>query len=765
MSFAEFSSRLGFVLDEYQVDACQRLEEGSGVLVAAPTGAGKTVVGEFAVHLAHQHGTKCFYTTPIKALSNQKFHDLGQVYGSDNVGLLTGDQVVNSEADIAVMTTEVLRNMIYAGSPTLRGLEFVVMDEVHYLSDPFRGPVWEEVILGLDPGVTIVALSATVSNVEEFGAWLMKVRGDVATVVSERRPVPLYQHVFAGKRLVDLFEGIEPTAGGDLTAKVNPELARMATTETKVMRDDSRRLRGKTGRGKKGSQAQLGGAHGRWAERSHLVPRRGSVVMELDRLDMLPAIYFIFSRQGCDQAVSRLVDDGVWLTRASEQAELQDIADRHVGGLSLDDLDALRYGSWLEAFTRGIAAHHAGLLPMFKMAVEEAFSLGLVKVVFATETLALGINMPARTVVLDKLVKYNGSSHADITAGEYTQLTGRAGRRGIDVEGHAVVTWQAGLDPRGLAGLASRRTYPLRSAFTPTYNMSVNLIGSMGLAKATQILQDSFAQFHSEFAGGKPRSQTLVAKFESICLVLESLGYVEPEVSDPGTPSPRTDQTSETSETSKTSETSETSETSGPSETSGKSGATGTSGTGGKTGTGGTGRATGLLRLTDAGRMLSRLYGVHDLLIAEAIQAGIFAPLTVPALAATLSTLVYETRIADRRVIPRMPDRSSAQAAEALRKTWRHLCLVERDHRLESSPPLDYGFAQSAYSWASGASLGEIVDLTGLAAGDFVRWVRQCVDCAGQIADATRGTPLAKTCHDLVRAMRRGVVDVDMDEE
>ncbi|MCL2482505.1 MAG: DEAD/DEAH box helicase [Propionibacteriaceae bacterium] len=723
MSFAEFSSRLGFVLDEYQVDACQRLEEGSGVLVAAPTGAGKTVVGEFAVHLAHQHGTKCFYTTPIKALSNQKFHDLAQVYGSDNVGLLTGDQVVNSEADIAVMTTEVLRNMIYAGSPTLRGLEFVVMDEVHYLSDPFRGPVWEEVILGLDPGVTIVALSATVSNVEEFGAWLMKVRGDVATVVSERRPVPLYQHVFAGKRLVDLFEGIEPTAGGDLGAKVNPELARMATTETKVMRDDSRRLRGKTGRGKKGSQAQLGGAHGRWAERSHLVPRRGSVVMELDRLDMLPAIYFIFSRQGCDQAVSRLVDDGVWLTRASEQAELQDIADRHVQGLSLDDLDALRYGSWLEAFTRGIAAHHAGLLPMFKMAVEEAFSSGLVKVVFATETLALGINMPARTVVLDKLVKYNGSSHVDITAGEYTQLTGRAGRRGIDVEGHAVVTWQAGLDPRGLAGLASRRTYPLRSAFTPTYNMSVNLIGSMGLAKATQILQDSFAQFHSEFAGGKPRSQTLVAKFESICLVLESLGYVEPEVSEPGAPSPGTGETDETRVTPNS------------------------------------------LHLTDAGRMLSRLYGTHDLLIAEAIQAGIFAPLTVSALAATLSTLVYETRIADRRVIPRMPDRSSAQAAEALRKTWRHLCLVERDHRLESSPPLDFGFAQSAYSWASGASLGEIVDLTGLAAGDFVRWVRQCVDCAGQIADATRGTPLAKTCHDLVRAMRRGVVDVDMDEE
>jgi len=705
VSFAQFSSRHGFTLDDYQVDACARLDDGSGVLVAAPTGAGKTVVGEYAIHLAVEHGTKCFYTTPIKALSNQKYHDLVEAYGPAKVGLLTGDQVINGDADIVVMTTEVLRNMIYAGSSSLRGLEFVVMDEVHYLSDPFRGPVWEEVILGLDPQVKIVALSATVSNVEEFGAWLVHVRGDMATVVSERRPVPLYQHVFAGKRLLDLFQGDAPTAGGRGVATVNPELARMASTETKVIRDDSRRLRGRSGKGKRGTQSQVGGTGGRWASRSRLVPRRTTLVSELDRLDLLPAIYFIFSRQGCDQAVHRLVDDGVWLTRASERDALTEIAERHITGLSADDLDALKYRSWLEAFTRGIAAHHAGLLPMFKLAVEEAFTLGLVKVVFATETLALGINMPARTVVLDKLVKYNGASHADITPGEYTQLTGRAGRRGIDVEGHAVVAWQAGLDPRGLAGLASRRTYPLRSAFTPTYNMAVNLIASMGIERATQILQDSFAQFHSDYmrpAGStKGRSQTLVTKFESICLVLESFGYVE---SDPP-------------------------------------------------------------RVTDAGRMLTRLYGTHDLLIAEAIRAGIFDGLSLPSLAATLSTLVYEARLADRRMDVRMPDQSSARAVESLRKIWRQLHLVERDRRLESSPPLDLGFARSAYAWASGATLGEIVDVTGMAAGDFVRWIRQCVDCAGQISDSTRGTPLAHRCRDLVSALRRGVVGTDMDEE
>ncbi|MDR0848216.1 MAG: DEAD/DEAH box helicase [Propionibacteriaceae bacterium] len=734
MAFDEFAARLGFAPDPYQVEACGYLESGSGVLVAAPTGAGKTVVGEFAVYLATLHGSKCFYTTPIKALSNQKFHDLVSAYEADKIGLMTGDQVVNSEADIAVMTTEVLRNMIYAGSPTLRGLEYVVMDEVHYLSDPLRGPVWEEVILGLEPHVKVVGLSATVSNVEEFGAWLASVRGDVKTVVSERRPVPLYQHVFAGRRMYDMYESDAPTAKPtlpDATApatnpaptrrapsgdnrrtptdnsrnsipKVNPDLVKMAQQENRVMRDDSRRLRGRSGKGKRGSQGDIGGAAGRFASRSHLVPRRVNVVEELDRLDLLPAIFFIFSRQGCDQAVARLVDDKVWLTSASERDALREIAARQITGLSDGDLDVLKYSAWLEAFERGIAAHHAGLLPMFKVAVEEAFSLGLVKVVFATETLALGINMPARTVVLDKLVKYNGVSHADITAGEYTQLTGRAGRRGIDVEGHAVVTWQAGLDPRALAGLASKRTYPLYSAFTPTYNMTVNLLASMGVERARAILQDSFAQFHSDQVRpkGSKASMGLVRKFESICLVLEALGYVSAE-----------------------------------------------------------------RVVTAEGMKLTRLYGSRDLLLAEAIGSNVFDSLSLPSLAATLSTLVYESRLADKRYVPRMPDQASARAVDALRKLAREIHILEKDVRLESAPPLDIGFGRAAYLWASGSDLSEIVANTQLSAGDFVRWVRQTIDCAGQIADATKSTPLAAKCRSLVAAMRRGVVDVELDED
>ncbi|MFZ2164010.1 MAG: DEAD/DEAH box helicase, partial [Propionibacteriaceae bacterium] len=238
---AAFAATYSFGLDDYQLQGCEHVAAGRGVLVAAPTGAGKTVVGEFAVFLALLTGRKCFYTTPIKALSNQKYHDLVERHGEANVGLLTGDVSINSEAQVVVMTTEVLRNMIYAGSDTLTGLGFVVMDEVHYLADRFRGAVWEEVIIGLAASVQVVSLSATVSNAEEFGAWLDEVRGDVAVVVSERRPVPLFQHVLAGRRLYDLFEGEAPTARpltGE-TPDVNPELLRLAKEEARGVRDDS----------------------------------------------------------------------------------------------------------------------------------------------------------------------------------------------------------------------------------------------------------------------------------------------------------------------------------------------------------------------------------------------------------------------------------------------------------------------------------------------------------------------------------------------
>ncbi|MGA4507684.1 DEAD/DEAH box helicase [Propionibacteriaceae bacterium G1746] len=940
--FEQFSKLYSFRLDDYQVEACAHVEAGRGVLVAAPTGAGKTVVGEFAVFCALQQGSKCFYTTPIKALSNQKFHDLVERHGAENVGLLTGDTSVNGEAPIVVMTTEVLRNMIYADSRTLDNLGYVVMDEVHYLADKFRGAVWEEVILGLAERVSLVSLSATVSNAEEFGAWLDEVRGDVAVVLSERRPVPLYQHVLAGRQLYDLFSGDAPTAvalPSRTAPDANPELVKLAKSETRGQRDDRRAPRGRSGRGKQSTRGsgRFGGAASRLDSRSRergedgprLVPSRWGAVITLERANLLPAIVFIFSRAGCDGAVRQLVGSGARLTTPAEAARLERIAARHTEGLSIHDRQVLDYDFFLDALQRGVAAHHAGILPAFKAIVEEGFAAGLIKVVYATETLALGINMPARTVMIEKLVKYNGEAHVDITPGEYTQLTGRAGRRGIDVEGHAVVMWQPGIDPRAVAGLASRRTYPLKSSFAPTYNMAVNLVGRMGREAARGLLEQSFAQFQTdrsvvglartatrdaeaiaqyleaaqcdrgdftEYAtlreqisvleteqakgrrrnagaeaiesllrlepgdiiwvtGGrhqgwaavidpgrgreaephpmvmtverelvrltlrdfptptasvgkvripkkfdprKPplrkalaaslhhrlneldpsvpavavvrpdeqvadeiarlraqlrahpchacpdresharfaeramrlereydqaqralerRTNTIAATFDKICLVLTSLGYLE--VDDPD-------------------------------------------------------------QVTPAGRMLARIYSELDLVAAQALRAGVFDELDVPQLAAVMSSLVYEARRNELGRMSRMPDDPSSAAQARLREIWREVGLVERDHRLERGPEPDIGFAEAAYAWADGQPLAQVLARAQLPAGDFVRWVRQVADMAGQLAVAAGmradalargGAPagpaddLARRCRIVVDQMRRGVVQFDPDED
>ncbi|OON82429.1 DEAD/DEAH box helicase [Streptomyces tsukubensis] len=482
-ALAAFREMYDFGLDPFQIEACQALEAGKGVLVAAPTGSGKTIVGEFAVHLALAQGKKCFYTTPIKALSNQKYADLAKRYGADRVGLLTGDNSVNSDAPVVVMTTEVLRNMLYAGSQALVGLGYVVMDEVHYLSDRFRGAVWEEVIIHLQDSVTLVSLSATVSNAEEFGDWLDTVRGHTEVIVSEHRPVPLFQHVLAGRRMYDLFE-----EGSGRKRAVNPDLTRMARMES------SRPTYGRDKR--RGREADR--ERDRRQRTRIWTPGRPEVIDRLDSAGLLPAITFIFSRAACEAAVQQCLYAGLRLNDEEGRATVREIVEERTASIPREDLHVLGYYEWLEGLERGIAAHHAGMLPTFKEVVEELFLHGLVKAVFATETLALGINMPARSVVLEKLVKWNGEQHADITPGEYTQLTGRAGRRGIDVEGHAVVLWQRGMNPDHLAGLAGTRTYPLRSSFRPSYNMAVNLVQQFGRHRSRELLETSFAQFQAD---------------------------------------------------------------------------------------------------------------------------------------------------------------------------------------------------------------------------------------------------------------------------
>jgi ATP-dependent RNA helicase HelY len=470
VSLEQFQDACPFPFDAFQVDACRALESGRSVLVCAPTGAGKTVVGEFAVFLALRRGTKCFYTTPLKALSNQKFGDLIARHGAADVGLLTGDNSINGEAPIVVMTTEVLRNMIYEGSPTLQGLGFVVMDEVHYLKDRYRGAVWEEVLIHLAQDVRVAALSATVSNAEEFGEWLGTVRGGTDVIITEKRPVPLDHFLMVGDRLHPLFL----RDGDDL--KPNPALRRLV--EPKLSRAADRR---------RGSQAAF--------RRSRGVPDRIDVVERLRSDGMLPAIYFIFSRAGCDQAVRICLRANLRLVEAEERERIREYVELRASVLPPEDHAVLGYDDWLDGLERGVAAHHAGLIPLFKETVEELFERGLVKAVFATETLSLGINMPAKTVVIERLMKFTGERHEMLTPGDYTQLTGRAGRRGIDPAGFGVVLFQPDIPPDRILHLASTRTYPLVSSFRPSYNMTVNLVRRYSVEEAQRLLNLSFGQF------------------------------------------------------------------------------------------------------------------------------------------------------------------------------------------------------------------------------------------------------------------------------
>lgn len=488
-----FQRDLPYFLDDFQTEALASVEAGQNVLVAAPTGAGKTVVGEFACYLALETGRRAFYTTPIKALSNQKYRDLSQRLGADNVGLLTGDVSINPDAAVIVMTTEVARNMIYAGRD-LADLAFVVMDEVHYLADRFRGPVWEEVLILMPTHVRVVALSATVSNAEEFGDWIGHIRSGCDVIISEIRPVPLHQHMLVGRDLYDLYRPLEPGSETEHTSSattraLNPQL-----------RSAIARQRGFQSRSQDQAQRALAGGRRMAQTRPRRRKRstRPQVAITLDRAHLLPAIYFIFSRAGCDEAVEQICLAGIELTNENERRQIRAFLDAELDTLPADEINVLRAHAFAQALEAGVAAHHAGMLPLFKDIVERLFSQGLVKLVFATETLALGINMPARTVVLESLVKYNGVAHVGLSAGEYTQLTGRAGRRGIDTLGHAVVVYRDEIEPVLVSSLASKRSYPLISAFKPTYNMVANLASQSSLDTARSLVERSFAQFQTD---------------------------------------------------------------------------------------------------------------------------------------------------------------------------------------------------------------------------------------------------------------------------
>lgn len=473
---AELIDHYPFALDEFQLRALDVLDDGDSVLVAAPTGSGKTVIAEYAVDAAVADGKRAFYTAPIKALSNQKYHDLAHRLGPQTVGLLTGDNNINSDAPVVVMTTEVLRNMIYAHSSALEQLGVVVLDEVHFLQDAYRGPVWEEVIIHLDRQVRLVCLSATVSNAAELAEWMTTVRGRTQYVVEDRRPVRLDHLYLVGDRTHDRTHLLPVLVGG----RPNSDALRLDSEAARA---------GRHGRQRQGKPQ---------ARRRLFTPSRLEVVELLERERMLPVIYFIFSRNQCDEAARACTVAGVHLTTAEERERIRQIVEARLGGMAAADLAVLGHGQFVAQLEAGVTAHHAGMVPPFKEVVEACFVEGLVKVVFATETLAVGINMPARTVVIEKLSKFTGDHHALLSPGEYTQLTGRAGRRGLDALGSAVVLWSPFVPFEQVATLAASRSFHLNSAFRPTYNMAANLVRSYTSAEAHQLLDLSFAQYQAD---------------------------------------------------------------------------------------------------------------------------------------------------------------------------------------------------------------------------------------------------------------------------
>jgi len=621
-----------FPLDPFQQQAIAALDAGRSVVVCAPTGAGKTVVGEYAIHAALAEGARVFYTTPLKALSNQKFRDFGAQFGAEKIGLLTGDVTIHRDAPVVVMTTEVFRNMLYgAGEPVDLGrVRFVVLDECHYINDAGRGTVWEEAIICCPREIQLIALSATIANADQLADWIDRAHGETELVYSDVRPVPLRHHYFQYGELRPLFK-------------------------------------------QRGRQPSIAPAWRRHVRPWDATPDPDEVVAVLAEREMLPAIYFVFSRRGCEHALMRCAGRSLLTPEEAEQLETR-LAEE------LERVPSLREYPFLRHLREGLAVHHAGLLPSWKPPIERLFQAGLVKVVFATETLAAGINMPARTTIISSLGKRGDHGYRTLTASEFLQMSGRAGRRGIDRLGHVVVLAEPFRPAAEAVELAASPPDPLLSRFTPTYGLVLNLLRRHTPAQAERLLRRSFGQYLADGhrrrrrvrehrAGRDAALPTRCRYWERFCAlqsVLEAYGYVWND------------------------------------------------------------------RPTAEGLLAAALRTENELFVAEVLRSDLWQELSPAGLAAVLVTIITEELRPEVRIDVR-PGRAVARALEQVRAIARDLRAAQRRRRVDVPVRLVERTAGLVEYWAEGASWPAVCVAAEMDEGDIVHLFRRLLDLLQQI--------------------------------
>ena len=788
---AAYEATLPFTLDEFQREAIAKLEQSRGVLVSAPTSSGKTVVAEYAIwrRLSAPHALRrpqgtpqdVIYTTPLKALSNQKFRDLGERYGTERIGLVTGEHTINDSAPVVVMTTEILRNVLYDEPGRVDRVGDVVLDEVHYIDDFPRGTVWEEVIIEAPHHIRVIGLSATISNVDEVAAWMTGLRGPIATVTRTERPVALEMWLAVDNSLHPLFD-----------PKGNADRRTLELAQTDVLRDPRWR-------------------YARRAPDNDLL----RIIEELARRRMLPAIYFIFSRRGCREALARCDLHNLDLTTADEKHQTDRFLQQRLTALTDEDerrvvTDALP----ARLLHRGVAMHHAGMLPYAKETVEHLFQRGAIKVVFATETLSLGLNMPARSCVISSFTKFDGTAFAPLTSSELTQLMGRAGRRGIDTLGHGVILKESDVDVRDIYDAALSGEFAVASKFAPTYGMVLSLLRTRTAAEAEALLDKSFGQFQS--ARQLEHWAHRRANLEEQLVDLKRRRFRHPRVpctertltqflhasseltdvhnalrrqrrehwrngrgrsgrggTDPGqryealkrrantlqrrvndSPCPRCPYLAEHRAHRRQVEDTERTLEGGEAELEHAQH-----------------RFTREFRAlravlreagfldgdapTALGLLAEGLYGESALIVANAIAAGTLEGLRPEELAGTLVMLVAEDRGRDRPPASRrrFPTARVEHCHRELRSELRRLEAVEAEHGLHTLAPLSLDYVIPAYRWGLGEDLTDIEPPAGADVGDVVKAVKSLYSLLRQMEQALRGHAL----HQVVQTTRERI--------